>query len=90
MKGTFFSCPLLFARSFSVGSDRLLDLSNLRRNDGAFKKRRRIGRGMGGRGKTSGHGHGGNGEAQSTPRGFEGGQTPLYKTMPKIGFYNFM
>ena len=51
-----------------------------------FDKRKRWGRGVGsGRGKTCGFGHQ---KSRSTPRGFEGGQTPLYRTRPKIGFHN--
>lgn len=50
-------------------------------------QRRRWGRGTGsGRGKLCGWGHQ---KSRSTPRGFEGGQTPLYKRLPKIGFHNF-
>ena len=45
-----------------------------------------MGRGVGsGMGKNSRKGHQAKGR---TPRGFEGGQTPLYKTLPKIGFHN--
>ena len=55
-------------------------------------KRRRVGRGMGsGLGKTSGKGHKGQ-KARSgggVRRGFEGGQTPLYRRLPKRGFNNF-
>ena len=48
------------------------------------KVKRRVGRGIGsGRGKLSKKGHQ---YSPSTPRGFEGGQTPLYKRLPKIGF----
>ena len=36
-------------------------------------------------GKMSGHGHQ---KSRSTPRAFEGGQTPLYKRLPKVGFHN--
>ena len=51
-----------------------------------ISQRRRWGRGVGsGRGKMSGHGHQ---KSRSTPRAFEGGQTPLYKRLPKIGFHN--
>ena len=54
--------------------------------------RRRVGRGMGsGLGKTSGRGHKGQ-KARSgggVRRGFEGGQTPLYRRLPKRGFNNF-
>ena len=53
--------------------------------------RRRVGRGMGsGLGKTSGKGHKGQ-KARSgggVRRGFEGGQTPLYRRLPKRGFTN--
>ena len=55
------------------------------------KARTRVGRGMGsGLGKTSGKGHKGQ-KARSgggVRRGFEGGQTPLYRRLPKRGFTN--
>ena len=55
------------------------------------KTRTRVGRGMGsGLGKTSGRGHKGQ-KARSgggVRRGFEGGQTPLYRRLPKRGFNN--
>lgn len=55
------------------------------------QKRTRVGRGMGsGLGKTSGRGHKGQ-KARSgggVRRGFEGGQTPLYRRLPKRGFKN--
>ena len=55
------------------------------------KTRTRVGRGIGsGLGKTSGRGHKGQ-KARSgggVRRGFEGGQTPLYRTLPKRGFTN--
>lgn len=69
----------------STKADRLLVLNDLQNIPGAKKKRIRVGRGPGRNGKTSGHGHQ---KSRSTPRAFEGGQTPLYKTMPKIGFTN--
>ena len=54
-------------------------------------ERTRVGRGMGsGKGKTSGRGHKGQ-KARSgggVRRGFEGGQTPLYRRLPKRGFTN--
>ena len=54
-------------------------------------KRKRLGRGIGsGLGKTSGKGHKGQ-KARSgggVRRGFEGGQTPLYRRLPKRGFNN--
>ena len=55
------------------------------------KSKKRVGRGMGsGLGKTSGRGHKGQ-KARSgggVRRGFEGGQTPLYRRLPKRGFKN--
>ena len=55
------------------------------------EKRKRVGRGIGsGLGKTSGRGHKGQ-KARSgggVRRGFEGGQTPLYRRLPKRGFKN--
>lgn len=67
-----------------------MELGNLQP---AVKKvsRRRVGRGIGsGLGKTSGRGHKGQ-KARSgggVRRGFEGGQTPLYRRLPKRGFKN--
>ncbi|ORZ34408.1 ribosomal protein L18e/L15P [Catenaria anguillulae PL171] len=69
-----------------------LTLSALSDNLGAVKSKRRVGRGNGsGRGKTSGRGHKGQKARRGTgkPRlGFEGGQTPLLKRIPKRGFTN--
>jgi large subunit ribosomal protein L15 len=58
---------------------------------GATKKRKRIGRGPGsGHGKTSGKGHKGRGARSggNTPPGYEGGQMPLQRRLPKRGFHN--
>lgn len=69
-----------------LSQDRLLKLNDLSHIEGSVKTRRRWGRGVGsGRGKMSGRGHQ---FSRSTPRGFEGGQTPLYKRLPKVGFHN--
>ena len=68
-----------------------LALNALRDADGARKKRKRVGRGIGsGRGKTSGRGHkGAKARSGGGPRlGFEGGQTPLRLTLPKRGAHN--
>lgn len=68
-----------------------MDLSHLRPNEGATKKRKRIGRGPGsGHGKTSGKGHKGRGSRSggNTPPGYEGGQMPLSRRLPKYGFHN--
>jgi len=68
-----------------------MDLSNLKPPKGATKDRKRVGRGQGsGNGKTAGRGHKG---AQSRSgykqkRGFEGGQMPLHRRLPKRGFLN--
>lgn len=65
---------------------KILALNDLTYIAGSRKVRKRVGRGVGsGLGKTSGHGHQ---MSRSTPRAFEGGQTPLYKRLPKIGFTN--
>lgn len=68
-----------------------MDLSDLKAPKGANKKRKRVGRGPGsGWGKTSGKGHKGQ-NARSGGRvhpRFEGGQTPLARRLPKVGFTN--
>lgn len=68
-----------------------MKLEELKPNDGATKNRRRLGRGPGsGHGKTGGRGgKGQTARAGSSIRpGFEGGQTPLYRRIPKRGFNN--
>ncbi|MBL8857882.1 MAG: 50S ribosomal protein L15 [Planctomycetes bacterium] len=58
---------------------------------GRYPDRRRIGRGVGsGLGKTSGRGHKGWGQRSGTSRrpGYEGGQMPIYRRVPKRGFTN--
>ena len=60
-------------------------------NEGARKVTKRLGRGQGsGQGKTAGKGHKGQNARSGggVAIGFEGGQTPLYKRMPKRGFTN--
>ena len=60
-------------------------------NDGATKTRKRVGRGVGsGLGKTSGRGENGQKSRSGYSRkpGFEGGQLPLYRRLPKRGFSN--
>jgi large subunit ribosomal protein L15 len=65
-------------------------LNELSDRAGASKKGRRLGRGIGsGRGKTSGRGHKGQkSRAGVAIKGFEGGQMPLYRRLPKRGFTN--
>jgi large subunit ribosomal protein L15 len=68
-----------------------MDLSTLAPAPGATHKRKRIGRGPGsGHGKTSGRGHKGRGARSggNTPPGYEGGQMPLQRRLPKHGFHN--
>ena len=69
-----------------------MDLSNLRPADGSTQGDRfRRGRGHGsGNGKTAGKGHKGQKARSGAPRpGFEGGQMPLYRRLPKRGFHNY-
>jgi large subunit ribosomal protein L15 len=66
-----------------------MELHDLKSNPGARKKRKRVGRGPGsGQGKTAGKGHkGAKARAGYSRRlGFEGGQTPLHRRLPKRGF----
>jgi large subunit ribosomal protein L15 len=68
-----------------------MNLSNLKPAKGSTKNRKRIGRGTGsGRGGTSTRGHKGAGSrsGNSTKVGFEGGQMPLQRRVPKVGFKN--
>jgi len=68
-----------------------MNLSDLHPARGSRKKRRRVGRGPGsGRGKTSGRGTKGQTSISgySSKRGFEGGQMPLHRRLPKRGFTN--
>lgn len=68
-----------------------MNLTDVPGDPGRKQKRKRIGRGPGsGQGKTSGKGHkGAKARAGSpTPRGFEGGQTPFHRRVPKRGFNN--
>jgi large subunit ribosomal protein L15 len=67
-----------------------MKLSELADKPGARKARRRIGRGIGsGKGKTGGRGHKGQkARAGVAIKGFEGGQMPLHRRLPKRGFKN--
>ena len=67
-----------------------MKLNTIRENDGATRNSKRVGRGVGsGRGKTSGSGHKGQ-KARSgvSINGFEGGQMPIHRRLPKRGFNN--
>src|ERR1700704_6303221 len=68
-----------------------MDLSNLKPPKGAKHAKKRIGRGQGsGNGKTAGRGHKGakSRSGYKFKRGFEGGQMPLHRRVPKRGFHN--
>src|SRR5574343_1637457 len=68
-----------------------MKLENLKPAEGSIKSRKRVGRGTGsGRGGTSTRGHKGAGSRSgtSTKVGFEGGQMPLQRRVPKFGFKN--
>lgn len=68
-----------------------MNLSNIKPESGSRKNRKRRGRGPGsGLGKTSGRGHKGQlaGSGYSRRKGFEGGQMPLVRRLPKRGFNN--
>ena len=67
-----------------------MKLNELKDNYGATKDRIRVGRGMGsGKGKTSSHGQKGQKSRSGVAiNGFEGGQMPIYRTLPKRGFKN--
>ena len=71
--------------------DEKITLSNLKPAPGSTQSRKRVGRGPGsGLGKTSGKGHKGH-KARTgggTNPGFEGGQMPMYRRLPKRGFTN--
>jgi large subunit ribosomal protein L15 len=68
-----------------------MKLNELSPNKGATRKKKRVGRGPGsGNGKTAGRGHKGqkSRSGYSAKRGFEGGQMPLQRRVPKRGFKN--
>ncbi len=68
-----------------------MDLKTVTAKGVRYEDRRRIGRGPGsGLGKTSGRGHKGWGQRSGTSRrpGYEGGQMPIYRRVPKRGFTN--
>ena len=68
-----------------------MKLNEMKYNDGARHTTKRLGRGQGsGQGKTAGKGHKGQNARSGggVAIGFEGGQTPIFKTFPKVGFTN--
>src|ERR1700759_5464935 len=80
------SCPALSEETMAIRN-----LSNLRAPKKANENKKRVGRGMGsGMGKTSTRGHKGQRSRSGSRmmRGFEGGQMPLHRRLPKRGFTN--
>src|SRR6204780_5543172 len=70
-------------------SGRGLKLHHLRPAPGAHKAKTRVGRGEGSKGKTAGRGTKGTKARYQVPPGFEGGQMPLHRRLPKLkGFSN--
>jgi large subunit ribosomal protein L15 len=70
-------------------ADKTPILSRLRAPAGAVKGKHRVGRGPGsGWGTTAGRGQKGQYARNTVRPGFEGGQTPLYRRLPKVGFKN--
>jgi len=70
----------------------MLKLNNLKPAEGSRKKKKRVARGTSsGHGKTAGRGHKGQKSRSGGTKGirFEGGQTPLYRRLPKRGFKNY-
>ena len=67
-----------------------MKLNELRDNEGSRLTSKRLGRGIGsGKGKTSGKGHKGQSAREGVAlNGFEGGQLPIYRRLPKRGFVN--
>ena len=67
-----------------------MKLNEIKDNSGSTKSRKRVGRGIGsGTGKTSGKGHKGQKSRSGVSiKGFEGGQMPIHRRLPKRGFTN--
>jgi large subunit ribosomal protein L15 len=67
----------------------MLKLHDLRPAPGAHKEKQRLGRGEGSKGKTAGRGTKGTKARYQVPIGFEGGQMPMHRRLPKLkGFSN--
>jgi len=68
----------------------MLKLHDLRPAPGSHKSKQRLGRGEGSKGKTAGRGTKGTKARYQVPVGFEGGQMPLQRRLPKVGFRSAM
>lgn len=67
-----------------------MKLHTLKSNEGARKEKHRVGRGhAAGKGKQAGKGQSGQNKRGGTRPGFEGGQNPWFRRLPKRGFHNF-
>ena len=67
----------------------MMKVHDLKPAPGSTRERRRVGRGIGGKGgKTAGRGSKGQGARGSVPPGFEGGQMPLIRRVPKLKGFN--
>tara|TARA_B110000459_G_C16624315_1_gene504056 strand:+ start:4658 stop:5095 length:438 start_codon:yes stop_codon:yes gene_type:complete len=65
----------------------MMQLNDIKPSEGAKKSKRRLGRGIGSRGKTCGRGHKGQKSRGCLGKqGFEGGQMPIQRRVPKFGF----
>lgn len=72
-----------------MANENPLKLHDLRPAPGAKKAKTRVGRGEGSKGKTAGRGTKGTKSRYQVPAGFEGGQTPMHRRLPKLrGFKN--
>jgi len=66
-----------------------MKIHDLKPDPGSRRPKRRVGRGIGGKGgKTAGRGSKGQGARDTVPAGFEGGQTPLHRRSPKAKGFN--
>ena len=66
-----------------------MKIHDLKPAPGSRRPKRRVGRGIGGKGgKTAGRGHKGQGARGQVPAGFEGGQTPMHRRTPKAKGFN--
>jgi large subunit ribosomal protein L15 len=80
----------VYVKGGASQKEKKMRLNEINDNAGASKNRKRIGRGIGsGKGKTAGRGHKGQKSRSGVSLlGFEGGQMPLYRRLPKRGFKN--
>jgi large subunit ribosomal protein L15 len=66
-----------------------IKIHDLKPNEGSNRRKKRVGRGIGGKGgKTAGRGHKGQKARSKVPLGFEGGQMPLHMRIPKLKGFN--